>query len=367
MPLRVSQILAGTTEQQALDAFLDDCRSMGFNTTSWQDGSTQHTILRALARSYAGASNTLADVLYRLLVQPSGAWQELRGALWYQCPIQEATPTQRAIKFTSALSAPPHVILKGSIVTTAAGVRYETTANNTALAAGANVTLAARALAAGVAGNVAVTTALSLVTPYAGVTATFSGDPTYAGTAKESATRYQFRLDRWFADLTYSVGVRAYEKWALVADPSIERVVAYSASPAPGDVRIVLAPGTVSQIANVSAYIASRHPPHDYPTVEAAVVVNQAIISAPRIKVGTTTVAVLEAAWQAYLDAMPIGGVRVAGAPAGRLLPEALTRTALCTLTGVESVSLTTPAAAVVLAPNEVVTGVFTTTPEFVA
>lgn len=366
MGLTARQILAGTTEQKVLDDWFAVFRDLGFNTTSWQDGSVQKTILRAAARSYAGSANTLADVLDALIINPRGQWQDIRGTYWYQLPRQEASQALRAITFTSAASASPHSITVGSIVATARGIRYETIAGPVSLSPGTSETIACRAIEPGISGNVAAATPLSLVTSYAGVTAAFSGAPTYAGTERETDACYQFRQDRRFSELTYSVGLRAYELWALNADPSIERVVAWNNYPNPGDIRITIAPGTAEQIDNVEAYIAARTPPHDYPTVTAATVINVDVVSAPRIRVGTTSVAELEAAWQAYFDSMPIGGVRVAGAPAGRLLPEYLTRIALCELSGIESVSLSDPDEPLVMARDEIITGVFTTTPEWV-
>ena len=130
--------------------------------------------------------------------------------------------------------------------------------------------------------------------------------------------------------------------------------------------RVTIAPGDAGQIANVEAYIAGRRPPNDVPTVQAANVVTQQVTSAPRILTGTTTVAELEAAWQDYADSMPIGGVLVAGAVAGRFLPEKLTRIALCELSGIESVSLTVPSAPVVLGRDDIVSLTFTTVPEWI-
>lgn len=366
MGLTAAQILSGMTEQKVLDGWFTTFREMGFNTTSWQDGSVQKTILRAAARSYAGSANTLATVLDALLVNPSGSWQKLKGDYWYQEPWSRARQAERVIVFTSAASAPIHSIVKGSIVTTSKGVKFETTEGPIALSPGTSESIECIAVESGISGNVGEATPLSLVTSYAGVTAAFDGEPTREGTADETDARYQEKLDRRFSELTMSVGLRAYELWALRADDSIERVIAWNNYPDPGDIRITIAPGTPAQIANVEAYIAGRTPPHDYPTVTAATVITVDVVSAPRIKVGTTTVLQLETAWQDYFDSMPIGGVRVAGAPAGRLLPEYLTRIALCELSGIESVSLSDPDEPLVMARDEIITGNFTTSPEWV-
>jgi hypothetical protein len=92
----------------------------------------------------------------------------------------------------------------------------------------------------------------------------------------------------------------------------------------------------------------------------------QTIAASPRIRLGTTSVADIEDAWDAYLASMPIGGVRVAGAPAGRLLREGLTKAILCGLPGVESVNLTTPSSDVVMGASEIIDPTYVITPEWV-
>ena len=128
----------------------------------------------------------------------------------------------------------------------------------------------------------------------------------------------------------------------------------------------MLDPGLPAEISAVEAYIAERVPPNDDVTVSAASAVNQSIVYAPRVTASFNATAA-NAAVQAMLDALPIGGVLIQGASAGRLLREAITEVLLCNATlGVQSVGLSTPSADVVLGATDIVTGVFTVTPETV-
>lgn len=370
MSLAPSQILSRLTETQVVDTVFEVARELGFRTTSWQDASTRKTLIRGFARNFASASNVLADTLDRVFLAPggegeiAGLWQDIVGTYWYQLPRLEAVRCERAVVYACAASSGPHVITTGSQFT-ADGQAFEVTSADTALAAGASVTLAARALTAGTAANVATTATCRLVTPYAGVTATLDGDPTQEGTAREGNARYQTRLDLRWSEMTYSVGLRAYELWALTADPSINRVAAWSNHPDPNAIYVACEPGTVAQLANVTAYFAGRMAVNDVPTAVAANPVARTITAAPRIRTGSTTVAEIEAAITEYLDSMPLGGVRVAGAPAGRLLPEVLARVVLCQFSGVDSFGLSDPAAPEILGRDDYIVPAYAITPEW--
>lgn len=372
MTLAPSQILARLTESQVADAVLEVCREAGFRTTSWQDGGVRKTLIRGFSRSFAGASNALADTLDRLFLAPgregeiAGLWQDLRGVYWYNLPRLKAVRCVRAATYTSAASAPAHVITVGSQFS-ADGRAFEVTElpDGGALAPGGSVSVVARALVAGTDANVASDATCRLITPYAGASVALDGDPTTEGADRETNARYQQRQDLRWAELTYSVGLRAYELWALTADASIDRVTAWTNHPNPNEILIAIEPGTPAQLANVAAYVAGRSAVNDLPSAVAANPVAQTITATPRIRAGTTTVAEIEAAITAYLDSMPLGGVRVAGAPAGRLLPEKITQVVLCQFAGVESFNLSEPAAPVVLGRSDYIIPTYNITPEW--
>lgn len=353
MPLSVQQLSQTMTEDEVLQFLRDSLASIGFVTTSWVEGSTRLNILRAVARTYSQATGSVKQILEYILTHPAGDWLDLIGLYWYKLARLEAVYAIRDVTLVSAPSAPPHSILAGSYLGTLAGVRF--TVNTTApLASGATITVAVTAELAGIGGNVPASTPVFTQVPaYSGVTAAFDGAPTTNGVNRESDDRYLTRLDRRLSELTYSVGLRAYELWALTAAPSVERVKALNNYPTENEVRIVLYPGEASEIAQVEAYIAGRHPPNDITNVTAAAIVGQSIVATPRVYAGTTEAALISSANQ-IINAMPIGGWHISGAVAGRFLRERVTEAWLCR-NGVQSSGLITPPADVILGATDVV------------
>jgi len=363
MPLTVAQVLAGTTKDQTLRYLLNELESLGFVTTSWQEGSIQRNVLETCAKSITSVTNLFGNFVRAVYTEPSGEWLDFIGVIRFGVSRLPAIETVRQVTFTSAATAPNHNIAPGSIVA-ANGIRYLTTNTvNVFLGTGLTVDIEVKAEFGGTDGNLPSSTALSLQTAYNGVTVAFNGDPTTEGTDTETDDRYWHRCQLAWAALTYSSGLRAYEFWALTAASSVDRVKAINNYPTTNAVRVVLDPGTAAEIALVDAYVADKHPPNDSVTVSAAATYNQSVVYSPTVPKGTT-VAAMNAAMQDALDAMPIGGVIPAGAVVGKLLPERLAKVILCTFGGT-SAGLTTPASEVILGATDVVQGSFTCTPEY--
>jgi phage-related baseplate assembly protein len=364
MPLSVNQVLARTTKAKTLAFLLDTLESLGFVTGSWHDGSVQRNVLEACADLGAEYANTVANIVEATLVKPRGPWLDLIGLYRFGIPRLEAVATIRHVRLTSAASAPPHVIAIGSYLASET-IRFKVTATpeGSALNAGEDKLFEVTAEFGGVAGNLPNNSELAVQTPaYSGVSAAFEGDLIVPGVDIESDDRYWLRCQLRFSELTYSVGLRAYEFWALTAAPSIRRVRAINDYPTDDMIRVVLDPGLSGEIAAVEAYIAGRQPPNDEPSVSAANVVQQQVTYAPRAP-ASLTVATMNAEIQAYFDTMPIGGELIAGASAGRILREKITESLLCRM-GVQTVGLTVPETDVILGPTEIVEGVFTVSPE---
>jgi phage-related baseplate assembly protein len=375
MPLSVNQLLTPTTETEAINYILLSLQELGFNTTSWQPGSIQRAIVTGVGKTYSGATDVVRQIVEGTLSNPTGAWLDLLGRWRYGGSQddtwlrQPAVPTQRNLVLTNAPSAAGHVITNGSTFATPEGIAYRYTGAGEIVDPGETETIAVEAVTAGAAGNVSASdTTIAVQSPsYPGLSVAFEDAPlTQIGSDEESDARYWVRLQLRFADVTYSVGLRAYHLWALNAAPSVRRAKALNDYPTPGLIRVVLDPGLPAEISAVEAYIAERVPPNDDVTVSAASAVNQSIVYAPRVTASFNATAA-NAAVQAMLDALPIGGVLIQGASAGRLLREAITEVLLCNATlGVQSVGLSTPSADVVLGATDIVTGVFTVTPETV-
>jgi uncharacterized phage protein gp47/JayE len=364
VPLSLRQILTGTTEAQVLRFLLDTLESLGFTTTSWQDGSVQRNILTAVARLGELGSIQLQEIAEKALTNPQGAWLDLVGLYRFNCARLSAIETERTLQLTLASSASPTVVLEESYFATTEGVRFRAT-EEVSLNPGESKPIDMIAEIAGIIGNVPNSTTITPQTPaYSGLTSVFSGAPSVIGVDIESDTRYWTRLQLRWSELTYSIGLRAYEYWALTEIASLNRAKAINNYPGQSEIYIALDSGEASEITAMETIVAARRPPNDDVTVAAANNVGQTIEYTPRIYAGTT-ITQMNLAIQAMLDAMPIGGDMIAGASAGRLLREKINQVLLCTV-GAYTSGLITPATDIVLGATDTVTGTFDCTPETV-
>lgn len=362
MPLSVAQLLKPNTTEQNMRFLLDTLASIGFSTTSWVEGTIQRNILEAVAETFSRGGQTIRNIVQNTLTQPTGDWLDLVGVYRFGVTRLVATRAVRDVDFTCAASAGPHVILAGSYIISGT-VRFIVDVD-TPLASGATETISCTAEFAGSNGNKPPSDPVSLQTVYTGVTVAFNGEPTTPGTDDETDTRYWYRCGLRWAELTYSVGLPAYEFWALTAAPSVARAKALNNYPTENLVRVVLDPGTAGEIAAVEAYVAGRHPPNDIVSVSAATLFSQAVVYSPRVPAGLSVVTMNERI-QDMFDALPIGGTLIAGASAGRILREKIAEVLLCDL-GCQSSGIATPASDVILGATDIVQGTFTCTPEVI-
>lgn len=345
MPLSINQISNPPTSEQIRDTILDFLTSVGFVTTSWQEGSVQLNVIEAVADTYSGAVGTAKQLLEYTLTKPQGLWLDFVGLYRFGIPRLQAVIAERPAVLSSKPSAPAHFIAARSIVYVGT-TRFFTVADTTLLP-GTSQTVGVVSEFGGVAGN---STQPATIKGFSGVSVQLLA-PTVKGVDVESDGRYWTRCLRRFAELTYSVGLRAYEYWTLTAAPSVNRVRAVNNYPTVNDVTIALEPGAPSEIAQVAAYVAGKHPPNDVPLVIAANPVPQLIKLRPRVLKGTT-VANIQAVIDQVLSEMPLGGWTVSGLSSGRLLREKITEPLLCR-NGVQTAGLEEPATDVVLGPTD--------------
>lgn len=352
MPLSVNQVVTEQTDAQVLAFLLDTLTSVGFKVGSWHEGSVQRNVLEAVSRNGAAAGSVIAGIAERVIVKPRGIWQDLIGVFRYQLPRIEAVPTERNVTLTATASAPVSVIENRNIIAVNQTRFFvQELGAPVTLNPGDTLTVSVIAEFGGVAGNTAVQPKIA---DHPGVTAEWSGDPTVNGVEREGDDRYQLRIDRRWAELTYSVGLRAYELWALTAAPSVTRAKALNNYPIPNAVRIVLDPGEPSEIAQVEAYIAGRHPPNDVVTVQAVNRITKVLRLRPRVLKGTTVTQLTQALDKVIYTDMPIGGWLITGAIAGRFLREKLSEALLCQ-NGAQSAGIELPATDEVMGSTDVV------------
>jgi uncharacterized phage protein gp47/JayE len=383
MSLTVQQLLTPTSESQAFDEAIAILQSLGFNATSWQPGTRPRTIVQLIARLQASLSLTIVQIVEGgFLATASGPFLDLLGESHYQLERVEAVATEGAMRLTSSATAPPHTIAAGQlqIATTAtqelATATYRSLTGGT-LNPGSTLDIDVAAEVAGAAGNISSSQPLYMWTPLVGVTVANPADPTSGtwitevGIDEESDERYRDRCASRWSTLSYAATEGAYRNWALEASSSVTRVRVRDDNPyGPGTVEVILATsvGSVSDGVRqtVEDYIngtdgVGRRPLNDVLTVSKALVTAIGPVGTIYVLTGNqseTNDSSVAAALDAYLGALPIGGVIIPPASTGSV-PRSQLIALLQNLTGVLSVNLSVPALDIELGINEVVTGIY--------
>jgi hypothetical protein len=374
MPLLLSQLLTQSSEEAIIALLFEGA---GIDSASWHKTSVRAAVLRGCARGLWLAQTTVTNVVQGGLLGLSKTfWLTLLGEYYYQDPRQPAIPTIRRAVLSLPASASPVIIPDGTRIPEKVSGR-EWIVRNIELV-GADISITPGALPyevhlvsaiAGEVGNVAPSTVLRPNVP-ALVAAFVNADPVQTGSNEESDERYTLRLSLKWSLNTYAVGPRAYMRIALDAAPSVSQVRVLNNYPLRDDIRIALrratGPAFPEDVALVQAAAELRAALNDLPLASIAPTVPVPILMQPRILRGTSTAEDCRLSVVNALNTMPIGGHKVAGSDAGRLLRDYLAQAVLCKLNGVTSAGVVTPAVDEVLGATDIVdTSDVTIEPEF--
>ncbi len=184
-------------------------------------------------------------------------------AIWGVTRIPAASATGAA----TAAGAAGTVIPSGTVASDAFGNTYFTTAGAT-VGGGGSATLAVRASLAGVAGNLATGTVLTLLSPVAGLnpqSITITAPGLTGGAAAESNDALRARLLARIRQRGRGGNVADYEEWAAAASTSVAYVQAIPNWVGLGSVGLFVAgvgPSALSgaQVAVVDAYVQGVRP-----------------------------------------------------------------------------------------------------------
>lgn len=382
MTLSLAQILTPVTEAEAFDEAIAILASLGFNATSWQEGSRPYTIVRLVARLQSSATQTIAQIAEGGFNQfAKGAWLDLLSESHYANTRVAAVNTEGAFLLTASATAPPATITDGQLqfATTAtleASTRTYRSVGPGSLSPGGTLEIPVVAEVAGEGGNIPNSQPLFLWTPLVGVTATNPPDVTTGtwittpGVDEESDDRLRQRNETKWATLSYAATDGAYANWALEASTAVTRVFVDAENPGGAgtvDVYVASATGGIASgiLDDISDYIhgvtdgVGRRPLNDVVTVRTATVASltvSGVVYVESSSVDVTTLAAVQAAIDAFLGALPIGGTVVPPATDGAVLFSQLLD-AIHSLAGVVSVELTAPTANTVLTATQIVTG----------
>jgi phage-related baseplate assembly protein len=367
MPLTLEQVRSITTRAEALDELITILQSLGFNTTAWQTGSVQLTLLEGCAEVWAQMSLVAASLSYFHF--NDDATDEALTALsssHYDNTRVAATRATGLVVVTGAAAGPPHVIAIGDMVVADStyGYTYRNTNGFTVPISG--VATPAPIFEAEVAGtdrNVADGAITILQTPYAGVTVNNPGPNWRTIDAVDEETDATLRLrnsSRW-STLSYATSADAYESMALAADSTVTRVYTDDTAASLGTVDVYLADNNggvaAGVVTTVQTYIDLWKPITANVTVATAVeYAAQAFTATIYITASlnnSATWAAIEAARDSYINTLPIGGTVIPPGAQGYMLFSEL-NAAISSITGVENITWTVPTADVAIAATQV-------------
>jgi uncharacterized phage protein gp47/JayE len=369
----VDELIVPITKDQALAFLFDLLRGHGFPVESWQSGSLQRTMFEAFAE-LASEKLLVADQLARagLLSLSSGGWLDLLSDSHYDNQRFEAVKTLGVVSLTDSDGTGPHTIgVDEVVVSDADGRRYRNTTGGT-LALSGVLPLYFEAEVGGNDGNVPINTLTVRVEGPPGVTVNNPdlGPGTWitrSGADQETDASLQQRDRTKWAGLGVNGPAEAYENWAREADPAVTRVFVDAQNPrGPGTLDVYLAGASGAVAGPVVAAVQNYIDGTTDLVRRRALCADVLALSATNLPVNFTGTVycdpamdavvlgdVVLATLNAFLRAVPIGGVKSFDGDAGELLIGQLYY-ALFSIPGVVNVVLTAPAANIAMLKTQV-------------
>ena len=378
MLILLQQLLGVVTVDQARQGLINSLTGLGFNASSWQEGSFQLTMIEAFARVYANASMGVAEIA-------AGGYNDLAEKVWlhlfsdshYDNQVHLAVTTQGTCTLTAApLAGPNTFVVDQLVVATPSGITFRNKTGGT-LVAGGTLDLTWEAEVAGSAGNVAPGTITVMQTGIAGVTVNnpaLTPSPTWItrdGADEETDQELRLRNRTKWATLGIAPGA-AYEYFSRAASPSVKRVFVDDQNPdGPGTFDIYLAgdSGGVSSpvVDAVEDYIRGTTDGIDRLVTTAKMRVFAATNKAITINAGVYLLKaydtpanrlLIEGAMGQYFKDLAIGGTPLYEGGPGAVRLNALAGYVM-RIPGVQNIAFTSPTADVDLLKNEVAVPTF--------
>lgn len=256
MTLSLQQLRTPFTRTEALELVLQILQDLGFDTTGWQDGRIQKTLVTMVATvvsDFSELPKALVEFCFNRLAS-GDALNEYSKARF----DNEKTPavrTRGAVLLTSRATVAYTISPGQLIVATDDGVEFRNIDDGTGwpkiLAAGGTLPLPVEARVAGITGNVPASAIKRLVTALAGVTVSASGNPWYsiAGADEESDEHLQRRNETKWATLTVEFVAESYEHIAL-SNGAVKVVLDDQNPRGPGTIDVYVA-GATDLLGNV--------------------------------------------------------------------------------------------------------------------
>lgn len=357
----LAQLVAATTREEVSASLLALLKLGGFPTSSWASGSLPKRLTTAFSSLLADALNLMSKVagagFVDLAVDLDPEWLTLLARNVYKLDRQAAIFASGPATLTDAAGTGPHTIAIGDLraASTSGRVFRNTTGGTLPLSGTLDLTWEAEN--PGAAWNVPVSDLRTLLTPLPGVTLDNPGSGgewlTAYGADEEDNASLATRCHARWPDLGTGATELVYKGWALSASAEVGRVTVVEDQPSDGRVRIILATasGTAVSGAAVTAaetYVGARRTLCTSPLIESAATVVVPVAATLYVRSAYATTAAAGAA-TALLNL-------TASREVGERVDRADIFAAIKSVTGMDNVDLTLPAADTSLAINEVAT-----------
>jgi uncharacterized phage protein gp47/JayE len=170
--LSIAQLRTPPTRSEITAWLIQTLRDLGFQTTGWQPGRIQHTMLHAVATVAAGfAQLGSALVTGGFNSTASGAGLTLFSTSRFGNTRNAAIKTQGPFTLTNTATVPYSIAVGSLVFSDNLGVEFQNTQAITLNASSTN-TVNVEAILAGASGNIQNSATISLITPLAGVSVT---------------------------------------------------------------------------------------------------------------------------------------------------------------------------------------------------
>jgi uncharacterized phage protein gp47/JayE len=344
---------------EALERVLELMQSLGFDTTGWQEGRIQRTLITLFATIMADMSEVnrvIADAGFNEFA--TGKMLELFSNSRYQNQKFAARATSGLIPLTSTATTAYPIADGELIAATDNGVEFRSVGAYT-IAANATTNVRFTARVKGADGNVGTNTIVNLLTPLAGVTIINPGDPWYdvSGVDLESDASLRLRNSTQWSRLSVELIAGAYEN--IARDNGAAKVKVNDENPRGAGTVDVYVAGEYAKLSNAEVTViqeafAARAFQTDSdwpPAFSSRVIVKQPLTQAPTISgtlyhdPGVASSVILERAYQAlrdFLAVTPLGGWDYSPGPANVIMYSDLIDV-LKDVEGVYTVNLSNP------------------------
>jgi uncharacterized phage protein gp47/JayE len=357
MAASFAELIKPASKDVILEKILNFMQLAGFNTTSWQPGAFQRTLVEAEAEYFADESASIAQIATGGFPQlATSDFLDQVGEGFFATARNEAVFTRGYITLTDAGDVGPFNLTAGQLWVADATrtYRYNTLAGGT-LPLGGTLSLEVQAESSGAAYNLGNNTIVDMVTPLPGVTITNPSRGSLSwisqqGTDRETDAAYATRMVGRWSTLGTGSNETAYRFYATSASAEVTRA-AVSENQATGHVTVTVAgaagPISSAAVADVDTLLQARRPLGVTVITSNAAASNTLIGGTVFIEPSydiTATIANVGAALSAYAQTAPIGS---------NIYRAQLTEV-IMGVAGVYNVTLSAPASDVMLASNNV-------------